>query len=371
MKSINTTQNKGKEKASTSSLSENVREMELEVFGRVQGVNFRNTIKSFADALNIKGYVINRKGGSVFLVAQGKKEELDKLQIYVKGSPGFSKVDNVSSSFKNARARYSGFEVIRNGNFLSDQAQSLMNLGKSLVVENRQRTPKHIVIIPDGNRRWARERGIDATYGHHTAASYEHIISLFDESREQGVKYLSLWGFSTENWNRDEREIKSIFDLIYKGIETFRKEAHEKHIRFRHLGRKDRLPKDLIADLAKLEEETSKYDDFNVQLCLDYGGRDELIRSINKIISSGVKSVDEESLNQYLDTTELPDPDLIIRTSGEKRTSGFMPYQAAYAELYFCDFYFPDFDYLELRKAIKSFGKRIRRFGGTAKEDLK
>jgi len=136
------------------------------------------------------------------------------------------------------------------------------------------------------------------------------------------------------------------------------------------LGRKDRLPRKLVKALRKLEEETHDYSDFNVQLCLDYGGRDEIIRAVNKMLKSGVKKVDEKMFSDNLDSAGIPDPDLIIRTSGEKRLSGLLPFQSVYAELYFSDSYFPDFDALELRKAVKSFGNRVRRFGGTARQDL-
>jgi len=123
-------------------------------------------------------------------------------------------------------------------------------------------------------------------------------------------------------------------------------------------------------ELKKLENETSMYGDLNVQLLLDYGGRDEIVRAVNKLLKSSVKKVDEKSFSDYLDSYDIPDPDLIIRTSGEKRTSGAMPFQSAYAELYFTEVYFPEFGVNEFRKAIKSFSKRVRRYGATAKQDL-
>ena len=175
---------------------------------------------------------------------------------------------------------------------------------------------------------------------------------------------MSIWGFSTDNWKRSKQEQEEIFNLISSGAEKFIKDAQKNKIRFRHIGRKDRLPKKLLSLLEKLEEMTKDYTGFSVQLCLDYGGRDEIIRSINKLLKSKTKKIDEKDFEKYLDTNDLPDPDLIIRTSGEKRTSGFMPYQGTYAELYFSDLYFPDFGPKELRKAVKEFGRRNRRFGG-------
>jgi undecaprenyl diphosphate synthase len=347
-----------------------LQEVEIEVHGRVQGVNFRFSVKKEADLLGLRGYVINRKDGSVLIVAQGKEVEINELIEWIKSSPGFSSVHNLVSSWKQQRARYSAFDVIREDNYLKDKAKSLVNLGKSLIIENNNNVPVHVAIIPDGNRRWARQRGLNAAFGHYTSASDERIMELFSEAKRMGIKYLSLWGFSTENWKRDEKEIKAIFDLLLKKIDKFKEEAHKHRIRFRHLGRKDRLPKKLVEELKKLEEETKDYDDLNVQLLLDYGGRDEIIRAVNKMLKSGVKKIDENTFEDYLDSKDIPDPDFIIRTSGEQRTSGILPYQATYAELYFTDVYFPEFDVNEFRRAIKSFKDRVRRFGATAKKDL-
>ncbi len=223
--------------------------------------------------------------------------------------------------------------------------------------------PLHVSIIPDGNRRWAKSKGLIASEGHRRAGSYEHMKDLFESARDMGIKYLSFWGFSTENWKRDKKEIDELFSLISKAVKEWRKEAAKNKIRFRHIGRRDRLPKEIVKELESLEEETKEFSDFNVQLCLDYGGRDEIIRAMNKIINSGIKEVDESSFSKFLDTDSVPEPDLVIRTSGEIRTSGFMPFQSVYSELYFTDLHFPDFDSCELRKAVEEFGKRKRNFG--------
>ena len=224
--------------------------------------------------------------------------------------------------------------------------------------------PNHVVIIPDGNRRWAKEKGLFVTAGHYKSASYENVKSILSEAKAIGIRYISFWGFSTENWSREEVEVKAVFELVSGLLDKLEKEAEENKVRFRHLGRKDRLPRELLEKIKKVEEKTSKYSDLNVQLCLDYGGRDELIRAINKIILDGVKKVDDKMFSEYLDTKDIPDPDLIIRTSGEKRLSGMMPFQSVYSELYFADCYFPDFDALELKKAVEDYQKRQRRFGG-------
>lgn len=347
-----------------------IKEVEIKVEGRVQGVSFRYLVKKHADMFGLRGYVMNRPDGSVLIVVQGKETEVDSLIDFIKNSPGFSNVQNTIITLKSSKARYSAFDVIKEDNYVVDKAKSLVNLGKALIIDNKKDVPKHVAIIPDGNRRWARERGLSASFGHYTSASDERLIELFLEAKRMGIKYISLWGFSTENWKRDNQEIKSIFSLISRKIEKLKSLAHKHRIRFRHLGRKDRLPKNLLKELEILEEETKDYDDLNVQLLLDYGGRDEVIRAINKILKSGVKKVDEESFKKYLDSCDIPDPDLIIRTSGEQRTSGLLPYQATYAELYFSELYFPEFDVIEFRKAIKSYKERVRRFGATAKQDL-
>ena len=225
--------------------------------------------------------------------------------------------------------------------------------------------PNHVVIIPDGNRRWAKEKGLFVTAGHYKSASYENVKAILNEARSLGIRYITFWGFSTENWSRDEVEIKAVFELVSGLLDRLEKEAMENKVRFRHLGRKYRLPKNLLEKIDKVEKVTSKYSDLNVQVCLDYGGRDEIMRAVNKMIASGVKKVDDKMFSEYLDTKDIPDPDLIIRTSGEKRLSGMMPFQSVYAELYFADCYFPDFDALELKKAVEDYTKRQRRFGGS------
>ena len=146
-------------------------------------------------------------------------------------------------------------------------------------------------------------------------------------------------------------------------LKEFEEKAIVKEIKFKHLGRKDRLPKKVIKAIEELEKATEKFDKFYVQICMDYGGRDEIVRAVNKLLRAGVHEVKEDDIDRYLDSSGIPDPDLIIRTSGEKRISGFMPYQATYSELYFTDVNFPDFGPDELRKAVEDFSKRKRTFG--------
>ena len=221
----------------------------------------------------------------------------------------------------------------------------------------------HVAIIPDGNRRWAKEKGLIASAGHKAGGREEHMMSLLNEAMDLGIDYISFWGFSTENWKRDKKEVDELFNVLLKSMKFFRKECNERKIRFRHIGRRDRLPNDLLEEIESLEKETKENKKFNVQILWDYGGRDEIVRAVNKAIENGEK-VDEKSFKQFLDTKEIPDPDLIIRTSVEKRLSGILPYQSTYAELYFAGVHFPDFGAKELRKAVNEFKSRSRTFGG-------
>ena len=337
-----------------------IKELRIEAAGRVQGVNFRNNVKSFADNLALKGFVMNKKDGGISIIAQGNEPALQDFLSFVQKNPGFSKIESLNCKFCDLGKEYPDFRIVRDGSFILDRAKSLISLGRSFI-SVWEKVPVHVAIIPDGNRRWAKNKGLEGTFGHYKAGAYESLEEIFNEAQKLGIKYVSIWGFSTENWKRSKKEQDEIFSLILSRIEKFAQNAEKNQVRFRHIGRKDRLPKQLVSALIKLEKLTKDYSKFNVQLCLDYGGRDEIIRAFNKSKSS---SVTEESFSNLLDTQGIPDPDLIIRTGGEKRISGFMPFQSTYSELYFSDIFFPDFDARELRRAVKEYGRRARRFGG-------
>lgn len=226
-----------------------------------------------------------------------------------------------------------------------------------------QKTLKHVAIIPDGNRRWARGNGWQAWKGHQKAGSYENLIALLKAAKELGIEYISLWGFSTENWKRDKKELDKLFEVILNGVNKLIEEVDKEKIWVRHVGRKDRLPKELVKKINELEEKSKKFEDIKVLLCVDYGGRDEIVRAVNKALNEGKRELNEEEFGEHLDAAGIPEPDLIIRTGGEKRTSGFMPFQSDYSELYFTDVYFPDFGPKELKEAVEEFSRRQRRFG--------
>lgn len=347
-----------------------MKELSIIVQGRVQGVNFRNTVKKYADSVGLKGYVQNKSDGKVMVIAQGDKDRLRDFINWLNGSPGFSKVDSISVDWRDSSGVFSDFRVEREKGFFHDRGRSLVNLFKFMARKNRieniegeKNIPQHVAIIPDGNRRWARERGLESSSGHYSAAQFDHGVSLVEEAKKNGVKCFSIWAFSTENWKRERKEVDAIFDLTLSWLNGLVNKLHEEKMRFVHVGRKDRIPEKLAARIAKIERETKLYTGFTLVLCLDYGGRDEIVRAVNKMFENREKKIDEAKILQYLDTKEIPEPDLIIRTGGEKRLSGFMLYQSAYAELYFTETYFPDFGPQQLREALDDFAQRKRRFG--------
>lgn len=348
-------------------------ELKIEVYGRVQGVNFRNHTSRYAKNLGLTGFVENQQDGSVLIVAQGEKSALEELLSWAQHAVFPAKVMGMSYRWEESEKKYKEFKVRRGKQFVKDQAQSFVNLGKEVLgLRGTSGIPRHVVIIADGNRRWARSHGWKPWVGHKKAGKYERLWALFQECKDIGVEYLSVWFWSTENWKRDKRERDAIFDLFRDGARKAREDFMREGIRFRHFGRRDRLPEDIVKTIEEIEKDTKKNSKFNLQLCMDYGGRDELVRAFNGMVKDGVKEVTEEMISRYLDSgTGVPDPDFVIRTSGEKRTSGMMPYQAAYSELYFTNVPFPEFNAEEFRRAILEYSARTRRFGGTVAEDLK
>jgi undecaprenyl diphosphate synthase len=229
--------------------------------------------------------------------------------------------------------------------------------------------PNHIAMVLDGNRRWARARGLKPWEGH--KAGYMAVKKLAQSARDLGVHTFTVWAFSTENWERPKVEINEIMKLLRFGLDEIEPELHRDKVRFIHLGRKDRLPKDALEHIAKLEKDTAHYTDHAFNIALDYGGKDEIVRAVNEILKSGIKEVDAKQFESYLDTATQPYPyvDLFIRTSGEQRTSGLLPWQMDYAEYYFEQEHLPDFTPEKLREAVLDYSRRRRRFGGNDAEE--
>jgi len=223
--------------------------------------------------------------------------------------------------------------------------------------------PNHIAIIPDGNRRWARSKNLPTIEGHRRG--FNAIFKLVKYSHKIGIKCVTLWMFSTENWNRDKYEVDYLMNLALKRLAKIGKDLVKDQIRFVHLGRKDRIPKELAETLTKIENETKNFTEFTLNVALDYGGRDELVTAVKQIVKKGLKYKDitEDIIKEQLYTSTTPDPDLIIRTSGEQRLSGFLPWQSTYSELYFAKFHCPEFTVSKLDFILKDFEGRSRRFG--------
>ncbi|MBQ8463415.1 MAG: isoprenyl transferase [Prevotella sp.] len=229
------------------------------------------------------------------------------------------------------------------------------------------RIPQHIAIIMDGNGRWAMERGKERTYGHQ--AGVEAVRRITSECTRLGVKYLTLYTFSTENWNRPADEVAALMGLVLTSLED--EIFMKNNVRFRVVGDLGRLPEVVRQKLHQTEEHTAKNDAMTMVVALSYSSRLELVRTMQQIArevkdgSLSIDDIDEKTIDSHLWTNFMPDPDLLIRTGGEVRISNYLLWQIAYSELYFCDTYWPDFDEAALHKAIQSFQSRQRRYGKT------
>ena len=222
--------------------------------------------------------------------------------------------------------------------------------------------PKHIAIIMDGNGRWATRRGLPRNLGH--KAGIKAIEKTIDAMIKFQIPILSLFAFSTENWKRDKKEIDGIFSLVRDYISQNKEAFLKKGVRVLSMGDLSPFPEDLVTSLNDVQEKTKDNKRLILNLALNYGGRRDIIRAVNQVIQDKKSKIDEKEFEKYLYSYPLPDPDLVIRTSGEMRISNFMMYQLAYCELYFTPVLWPDFGEKDLKKAIKDFQKRERRFGG-------
>lgn len=235
---------------------------------------------------------------------------------------------------------------------------------------DKNRIPAHIAIIMDGNGRWAKQQGHARTFGHQAGAETVHVIA--EEAARLGVKYLTLYTFSTENWNRPVDEVAALMSLLMDSIEeeTFMKN----NISFRIIGETEKLPENVLARLNKCIERTSKNTGMCLTLALSYSSKWEITEAVKKIArevkegSLSPEEITDQTIDRCLATHYMPDPDLLIRTGGEIRLSNYLLWQCAYAELYFCDTFWPDFKAEELCKAICVFQKRERRFGKTSEQ---
>ncbi len=226
---------------------------------------------------------------------------------------------------------------------------------------DKNKLPTHIAFIMDGNGRWAKKRSMPRNYGHKVGV--ESLGTIIKHSLELGIKVVSFYAFSTENWNRPKEEVDEIFRLMAEAIEKKQQWFVDNNVRFVTMGDLSRLDKNLQEMLECLKQTTKDNSSMTVNIAINYGGRDEIVRAVNKMLKEGIKSIDEKGFSSYLDTALLPDPDFVVRTSGELRLSNFMLYQNAYAEFYFPKTYWPDFREKEMDEAIIEFQHRERKFG--------
>ncbi|CRL14149.1 isoprenyl transferase [Phaeobacter italicus] len=235
------------------------------------------------------------------------------------------------------------------------------------VAQTPDRGPKHVAIIMDGNGRWAQARGRPRLFGHHAGA--KRVREVVECCPALGVKYLTIFAFSTENWKRTQVEVAGLMSLFRRYISKEMKALSQRNVRVRFIGDRVRLDKKLVGLMDQLEQETSCNDGTHLTIALNYGGRDEVARATKRLARDVAEGrlnpddVDEETLPKYLDTHVLPDPDLVIRTSGEARISNFLLWQSAYAEYEFIDTLWPDFSAEELKRLCDAYGQRDRRFG--------
>ena len=232
--------------------------------------------------------------------------------------------------------------------------------------------PNHVAIILDGNGRWAKMKGMPRTYGH--VKGCENLEKICSVAKELGVKYLTVYAFSTENWKRSKEEVDALMKLFRNYMKKCIKISRDNKMQVRVIGDPTAFDPDLQEKIKELEEYSSQYDELYFQIALNYGSRDEMKRAVQKMAEDvkaeklNPEEISEQTISDYLDTKGLPDPDLLIRTSGEERLSNFLMWQLAYTEFYFTDVAWPDFNKAEFEKAIAKYNQRDRRFGGVKEE---
>ena len=225
------------------------------------------------------------------------------------------------------------------------------------------KAPRHVAFIMDGNGRWATERGLPRIEGHRQGA--DRIREIIETLSGQGVEYVTVYAFSTENWGRPKEEVEGLMDIFYSAVEEQTRELHDRNVRIVHLGKTANLNPELRRAVANAQRLTAYNTEVTLQVAFDYGGRDEILQAVRRIIRDGVDpdDLDEDTFRRYLYTSHCPDPDLIIRTAGEQRISNFLLWQSAYSEYYHTPTLWPDFRPAELEQALAVYRTRQRRYG--------
>ncbi|MGI6085156.1 MAG: isoprenyl transferase [Acetivibrionales bacterium] len=239
----------------------------------------------------------------------------------------------------------------------------LFNKKQEIDVNN---IPRHIAIIMDGNGRWAKKRGLSRSIGHKEGS--RTLKKIVEACYQLGVRYLTVYAFSTENWSRPKEEVDELMKLLLEYLRNAEKELSGKKVRIRVIGEKRQLTEEIIKEIERVEKNTEHIEELDFIIALNYGGRQEIVQAVKKLVEdveAGLLSeIDTENISERLYTKGIPDPDLLIRTSGEMRISNFLIWQLCYSEFYFCDVLWPDFSEAHLKEAILSYQGRQRRFGG-------
>ena len=228
-------------------------------------------------------------------------------------------------------------------------------------LKNTYKMPKHICFIIDGNGRWAKKRHLPRSQGH--IKGFNKLEKVYDMAREAGIKYISIYAFSVDNWNRPKEEVEGLMKLFKKAIKDFEHNKKYKDTRIQFLGDMSVFEPELRDGAIRIMEKTKELKDFHINICLNYGGREDIVQAVNKLIKQGKTEITKEDISANLYSGDCPDPDFIVRTSGENRLSNFMPWESTYAELYFPKVLWPDFDRKDFVNAIIEYSSRDRRFG--------
>ncbi len=256
---------------------------------------------------------------------------------------------------------------------MSDTTNLQRNLARAPVNGSDQagghHIPTHVAIIMDGNGRWAKSHGLPRMEGHKEGT--KNLRRVLEAAEKHGIRYVTLFAFSTENWNRPTQEVQALMRILEQTIQEETPTLVEKNVRFRYLGRLDRLTANMRQAIHGALERTKKNTGLNLSVALDYGGRDEIVQAIQQIVRDGIapEQITADLVQRYLYTRDIPDPDLIVRTAGEQRLSNFLVWQSVYSEYYSSPAFWPDFDEHELANALHAFSERTRRFGAVLSED--
>lgn len=243
----------------------------------------------------------------------------------------------------------------------------MARINKNVAID-RNNIPQHIAVIMDGNGRWAKQRGLSRSFGHREGAKV--VKKVIEEAYDLGVRYLTFFAFSSENWNRPKEEVDELMKLYLEYLKSAENETSDRNVRVRIIGSREGLSKEIVDQINKIEANTMKRDRMTLNIALNYGGRQDLLQAVRRIVDdvqNGLLDKDKitcEELQKRLYTEDIPDPDLLIRTSGEMRISNFLIWQCSYTEFYFSPVLWPDFREKHLHEAILEYQRRNRRFGG-------